>query len=147
MNETPQKLPHRADLDQIFAMLLPRAKSLLEKSDRGFYPIGAGLDRNGDLHAAMAVSSETLQPNDMMDRMVADFRREAQNGRLVACGVSFDAQIERADGTQGDAIATWLEHASGESVVIYLPYKRRGPHIFEFAGLIAADAPRRVWPG
>lgn len=144
---TIDRLPHRDDLDRIFALLLPQAKGLLEQHDGRFLPVGASLDVTGGLHASMAMrGQQDVQPRELVERMVDDFRALSKSGRLRACGVCYDAHIEQTGKTGAvDAIATWLEHKDGESVVIYVPYRRCAPHQFEYGTLIAADSPRRIW--
>lgn len=137
--------PDRTDLDQIFRVLLPRAREALVAADGRLAPFGAALDPQGQLHAALAVpAADSLQPNVVLDRMVDDFRRQAAEGKVKACGVVYDAQVEGPAGS-ADAIAVWLEHQGGESAVIYLPYSRSASGTFEFGSLIPAGGPRRVF--
>jgi hypothetical protein len=137
-------LPHRNDLDRIFATLLPRAREALEADGGRFYPMGASLDDGNHLHAAMVGSPQGLQPDRMMERMISDFKEQARAGRIKACGVIYDAQMEKA-GLTLDAIATWLEHRDGEAAVIYVPYRRTDEGGFQYGKLMAVDAARQVW--
>lgn len=137
--------PDRTDLDQIFRILLPRAQEALQASGGRLSPIGAALDQNGRLHAALSLErAERLQPADVLQRLLDDFRTQAANGHIRACGVAYDAQVQGPAGT-ADAIAVGLEHESGEAAVIYLPYARTTSGTFEFGSLIPAAAPRQIW--
>lgn len=135
----------RTDLDQIFRVLLPRAREALVASDGRLAPLGAALDAQGQLHGALAVpATPAWQPDAVVDGMVGDFRKQAATGNLKACGVSYDARVEGPAGS-ADAIAVWLEHESGEAAVIYLPYTRAAGGGFEFGSLIPANGARRVF--
>lgn len=135
----------RTDLDQIFRVLLPRAREALVANDGRLAPLGATLDPQGQLHAALAVpAADSLQPDVVVASMVDDFRRQAAEGKVKACGVAYDARVEGPAGS-ADAIAVWLEHQSGEAAVIYLPYGRSASGTFEFGSLIPASGPRRVF--
>lgn len=133
------------DLDRIFRVLLPRAREALIASDGRLTPLGATLDNQGELHAAVTVEgAEPMQPPALLERMLASFEAQACAGRIKACGVCYDARVEGPAGA-ADAIATRLEHQNGESAVIYLPYVRTGGGAFEFGSLIPASETRRVW--
>lgn len=137
---------HRADFDRIFATLLPGAREALEaahaaSSASRFLPLGASLGLDDALHGAVSASGEP--PPAMVERMRADFRRQAEEGRIKACGISYDAQFDK-QGVSVDAIATWLEHREGESVVIYVPYRWLEDKV-QYGLLIATDAERYIW--
>ena len=135
----------RHDLDQVFRVLLPRAREALVAAEGRLAPVGASLDAAGRLHATITgPSAEEQQPSAVVDRMIDGFCAQAARGSLRACGVAYDARVEGPAGS-ADAIAFWLEHESGETATIYLPYTRGANGGFEFGSLIPARGPRRVF--
>ncbi len=131
--------PHRNDFDQLFRMLVPSARKMLEAGDGRFLPIGATLDETGQMHAVAGMGTN---PGPILERMAGDFR--AASSALAACGTAYDATLERGT-TRSGAIAVWLEHVTGESVIIYVPYQRIEPHVFEYGNLVATNCPPRIW--
>ncbi|HEX7929494.1 MAG TPA: hypothetical protein VF470_01110, partial [Sphingomicrobium sp.] len=74
------------DLDSLWNSLFPFAQQMLAK--RGaFYPFGASIKADGQMVMNAAdTGSEHPEPTEMLELLIAGFRREAAAGSVRAAG-------------------------------------------------------------
>ena len=61
----------------------------------------------------------------LIQLMTRNFRQQAAEGKLRAAGIVYDVLTVPPGKTQKtDAICVGLEHQSGQSVSVFLPYKK-----------------------
>ena len=115
----------RPELEELMNSLIPFAQKLLAKAGE-FYPFGASMRPDGQLAMNGAYTgSERPRSQELIDLLTSGFQREAAAGNLCAAGICFDVRVLPPGATEkSDAICVQLEHADGESIEIYLPYKK-----------------------
>jgi hypothetical protein len=60
----------------------------------------------------------------MIDLLRAAFRRQAQEGTIMACALAYDIRtIPPGQSQKTDAIAVNLDHRGGMSIVVIYPYR------------------------
>lgn len=103
---------------------MPLAHQHLEKYGE-FFPFGASMDLNGQITHAMASTGEERPPSsELISMLIEGFR--SRSAKLRAAGVCSDVRLRAADGTAVDAIRVALEHADGEALDVFEPYRESG---------------------
>jgi len=126
------------DLERLARLLFGMAVELLRRRGR-FFPFGGvvwaetGAEQ---LVAAPPDGASAKDPEGLLDALVSELRKEAEDGRLRAAGTCVGV---RQDPDLGLAIRADLEDARGDTRVALLGYQRRFPRRF----LIAPDAVER----
>jgi hypothetical protein len=120
----PDRTPARAELDEMLEFLLKRAQQMLKEHEE-FAPFGNVMSGDGQISATAGYDgSETLEPQELMDRIVAGMRRQAKEGQIRAAGLCFDVRIKGSDPKPSTTIAVALEFEAGDSVLFFQPYTR-----------------------
>jgi hypothetical protein len=117
-------MPH-PDLDRLFNSLLPFAERML--ADQGeFSPFGGSMKPDGEIVAAAAFDGSEHPPSqDAIDLMTQAFRRQARSGELRAAAICYDGRTTPPGQTEKcDAVCASMEHLSGETVNLVLPYQK-----------------------
>src|SRR6266511_1066594 len=114
-----------ADLDELLNALLPFAQQMLAAHGE-FYPFAATMDPSGKVASvAFDVGEERPPSADLIALAMAAFRAQAARGEIRAAGLALDVRVLPPNHPeQVDAICARLWHASGESVQVYVPYRR-----------------------
>ena len=113
------------DFDALVNPLLGFAQQMLAKHGE-FYPFGATIASGGRITLAAADSGGDEQPEPavLIEVLVAGFREQAASGAIRAAGVCLDVRVVPPnDPETSNAICVQLEHAGGECVDLYLPYR------------------------
>ena len=140
-------MPH-PDLEELLNFLIPFAQEMLAKNGE-FYPFGAASDAQGEV-AAQAADTGEEQPdsNDVIAMLVAGMREEAKRGEIRAAGICYDARVVPPGKTEKtDAIACRLEHASGEAVVTFVPYRKGFMGRYKYDDLFASEGDQAIFVG
>jgi hypothetical protein len=112
------------ELDRLFDMLLPFAKTML--LDHGeFYPFGAYMSSSGEIQWVGAKMEDDDHPpsEPLIDLLTETFKNHAARGGLRAAAICYDVlTIPPGEDQKRDAICCGLEHYSGETVDVFVPY-------------------------
>jgi hypothetical protein len=113
------------DLDNLLNAILPFAQQMLAKHGE-FYPYGSTMTTDGQIVAQAAYDGDDRPPSQqLLDLMTQAFRQQAANGEIRAAGICYDVRtIPPGQTDKTDAIRVDLEHESGQSVSVFLPYKK-----------------------
>lgn len=111
------------DLNQLLNVLLQSSQSVLIQYGE-FYPFGAAMELNGEIAKAAAYDGEEHPPSQhIIDFLTQVFKKRAEDGTIRAAGICYDVRIIPPGKTEkSDAICCALEHQSGESINVFLPY-------------------------
>lgn len=133
------------DFDALLNPLLSFAREQLAKRG-GFLPFGASVTSDGEVAMAAGYSGqEQTTPVEIIDRLVQGFRRDASGRRIRATGICVDARVVPPGSTEKtDAVCVQLEHAEGQCIEVYLPY-RKGPQGLEYRDLFVGAGDPRVF--
>lgn len=136
------------DLDQLLDALLPFAqKCLVERGE--FYPFGAVLSRTGELVLQAAHAGDDPPPAlEALETLEGTHRNQAANGEIRAAGLCVAVRTQPPGQTKKiDAIHVGLEHQTGESVSVFLPYEKRWLRKLRFGELYATTREAKFWGG
>jgi len=114
------------ELDQLMNAMMSFAQQALSK--RGaFYAFGATIKTGGEIAmAAASDGNEAPPPQQVLQILTDSLRAQATAAEIRAAGVCVDVRVCRpGESAKTDAIHCGLEHAVGESVDVYLPYRKR----------------------
>jgi len=112
------------EAQQLMDSVLPFAEQMLNKHGE-FVPYGGAMKSNGEIISVAGTDGEE-QPKstDIIQILQDGFRNEAENGNYKATAIVYDVRVRSPErGDPSDAIAIALDHKSGYSVVVLLPYK------------------------
>jgi hypothetical protein len=122
-----QRVAH-PDLNSLFDTAVSFAKLMLAEECE-FYPFGATMSASGEITDIGA----RVEPNDhpasqtLIDVMTEAFQKRAASGEIRAAVICYDGRaIPPGETAKADVICYGLEHRSGESVDVFMPYKRIG---------------------
>ena len=124
----------RADFDNLIEVELTAASRFLDSSprsrDASFLPYGAFVNPQGKTILAGSYSGA---PQDLLRQLLEGLRDELGRGNLRSCCHCLDVRIPASSGIgKIDAVMLSLEHQSGASITLYVPYQLnpRGPVAF-----------------
>ena len=134
------------DLNQLMNELLPFAQELLGKHGE-FFPFGGYVDGGGGIaHVGGWTGEEQPPSQDVIDVINAGLRERAQRAEIRASGLCVDVlTIPPGETQKRDAISIRLEHANGESVVVFLPYRKSESGDYEYGELFAVRGTHDVF--
>jgi hypothetical protein len=118
MPRTPKE-----DVTVLMNKLLLFAEKMLKEHGE-FYPYGGAMLPDGST-TMLAASDGTEHPKskDLIDLMVSAFREDARQRKYRATGIVYDVMTLPPGATEKtDAIAVRLDHETGYSVVVMIPY-------------------------
>ncbi len=136
----------RPDLDALLNSALPFAQQMLAKQG-GFQPFGVSMNAAGQLKQNAAHTGvEHPSSQELIDMLSGGFRSQAAKGELKAIGVCLDSRTIPPGGTEKvDAICVRMEHADGEAVDVFSPYRKGWFGKITFSDLFAAPGQRSVF--
>jgi Protein of unknown function (DUF2569) len=113
------------DLDNLLNSLLPFAERMLAEHGE-FFPFGTTMKPDGEIVAVSGYDGDERPPSQgVIDLLTQAFRQQARNGDLRAAGICYDARTTPPGQTSKcDAVCASMEHQSGESINVILPYER-----------------------
>jgi hypothetical protein len=112
------------ELDELFNMLVPFAKTMLREYGE-FYPFGAFMSSSGEIQWVGAKMEDDDHPpsESLIDLLTETFKNQAARGGLRAAAICYDVlTIPPGEDQKRDAICCGLEHYSGETVDVFVPY-------------------------
>jgi hypothetical protein len=127
------------DLNSLFDTAVSFAKLMLSEEGE-FYPFGATMSPSGEItNIGARVERDDHPPSQtLIDLMTETFQKRAASGEIRAAVICYDGRaIPPGETTKADVICCGLEHRSGESVDVFMPYKRTG-RSFQFGETFAS---------
>lgn len=132
----------KAESQELMDAVLPLAEKLLTEHGE-FFPYGGAMTPEGNVVSISAYDGDEHPPSSaLIDMLQKAFHASAQNGEYKATALVYDVRIRLASGEPSDAIAIALDHKSGYSVVVLLPYSIIGGELQY--GEISAQAGDRI---
>lgn len=114
---------------ELMDAVLPHAERLLIKYGE-FFPYGAAMTPEGEIVGVAAYDGDEHPESLEVIRMLQEvFINAAKSEEYKATALVSDVQIRLENGDFTDAINIALDHRSGYSVIITLPYSLEGSHI------------------
>lgn len=134
------------DLDELLNALLPFAQQMLAEHGE-FLPFGAVMRADGTIAAVAGDTGDEQPPSEqVVGVLVSGFRQQASKGEIKAAGVCLDVKVSHPDGSgTTDAVCARLEHASGEAVEVYLPYKKKFLGRIKYGDIFAGTGEKQVF--
>jgi|SRR5579883_338838 len=113
------------DLEALFNTLLQETQELMSKHG-GFNPWGATLSTTNQIQWIGASNGEEFpEAQELIDLLVETFQRQCPRGVLRAVGICYDVRVvPPGQSEKFEAVCCSLEHASGEAVDVFVPYKK-----------------------
>ena len=114
----------KAESQQLMNAVLPLAEQLLSQYG-GFFPYGGAMTPSGEIISIAAYDGDERPPSsEVISMLQRGFISAAQSGGYKATALVYDVRVPLPEtGEKSDAIAIALDHESGYSVVVLLPYK------------------------
>lgn len=128
------------ELDALFKTLLPLAETMLREHGE-FYPFGAIMTSSGEIRHIGAKLEDDDHPSSqrLVDLLTETFKKQAKNGELRAAGICYDGlTVPPGEVQKRDAVCCCLEHYSGETVNVFVPYFKRADGGIEYREIFAA---------
>ncbi len=103
---------------------MPFAEQMLTKYGE-FIPYGSTMNSDRKIASVGGdTGDEHPKSQEMIDLLRAAFRRQAQEGTIMACALAYDIRtIPPGQSQKTDAIAVNLDHRGGMSIVVIYPYR------------------------
>jgi hypothetical protein len=136
----------RPDLDALLPVLLDFAQLMLAKAGE-FLPFAACMDVDGTIKSVGGYTGDEHPPSqEVIDLLVSAFQRDAAAQKIRATGICIDVRtIPPGETAKTDAICSRLEHADGEAVDVYLPYRKGLFGRIKYGSLFASPGERLVF--
>ena len=137
------------DLDNVLNAILPFAQEMLAKNGE-FYPFGSTMTTAGEIVAQGAALEGDDHPasQPLIDLMTQAFRSQAVTGQIRAAGICYDVRtIPPGQTEKTDAICVGLEHTTGQSVSVFLPYKKGWFGKIQYGQLFASSRDPQIFIG
>lgn len=135
----------KEECEVLMNILLPYAQDLVKKHAE-FYPVGATMDNNSDTSlTAVHTGEEYPDPRKLLADMTKVHKAMAEKNEIKACGVVWNAAVTMPDGGKTDAIIVSLEHQSGYSVIVGMPYKIKMFKKISFGEIFAQNGKHDVF--
>lgn len=136
----------KSEANNLLNAVLPFAKQMLSKHGE-FYPYGAALSPTSQVVSVAAASGGEHPPSiEAIKLLVSGFKQGTKEGKYKATALVYDSRVQLpGSNVKSDAIAVSLNHKDGYSVVVYLPYTKRGPDI-SFGQIFATVGENNVFP-
>lgn len=132
----------REHMDVLLSFLIPFARQALERDD-GFFPFGASMAPDGELHAVGGYEGPGKPTaSQVFELIVHGLRERARLGEVLATGVCVDVDLTEKEFPLG--IRVELEHRDTDPVTCVVPY-RRGDEGYEFGEMIAFEGERNTF--
>lgn len=128
------------ELDALFDTLLTFAKTMLREYGE-FYPFGAVMTSGGEIRQVGAKMEGDDHPpsQPLIDLLTESFKKQAKKGGLRAAGICYDVlTVPPGEVQKRDAICCGLEHYSGETVDVFVPYVKKAGGEIEYGEIFAA---------
>ncbi|WP_337879447.1 hypothetical protein [Rheinheimera sp.] len=112
----------KEESQELMDAVLPLAEKLLSEHGE-FFPYGGAMTSEGKIVSVAAYDGDEHPPSSaVIDMLHKAFHTAAKNKEYKATALVYDVRVQLANGEPSDALAIELDHESGYSVVVLLPY-------------------------
>ena len=136
-----------SDLQALLDSLLPFAQSLLSKYG-DFHPFGAYMGTDGEIKWVGVDAGEEFPEGQLLvDTLTEMFKKQADSDEIRAAAICYDSLvIPPGKKNKTDAIAFSLEHRSGESISVFVPYLKGNDGDVQYSELFAVSRELQFFP-
>lgn len=127
----------KEESQQLMDAVLPLAEQLL--NDHGeFFPYGGAMTSAGKIVSVAAYDGDEHPPSsEVISMLQKAFISAAESKEYKATALVYDVRVPLPDSSEkSDAIAINLDHESGYSVIVFLPYQLSGGEL-KFGNIFA----------
>ncbi|MEI8592670.1 hypothetical protein [Photobacterium sp. Hal280] len=112
----------KEESQELMDAVLPLAERLLSEYGE-FFPYGGAMTPEGKIISVAAYGGdEHPASSEVIDMLHKAFHTAAKNKEYKATALVYDVRVQLANGKPSDALAIELDHESGYSIVVMLPY-------------------------
>lgn len=114
----------KAESQELMDAVLLLAEQLLSEQGE-FFPYGGAMTPNGEIFSVAAYDGDEHPPSsEVISMLKRAFISASLSKTYKATALVYDVRVPLPEtGEKSDAIAINLDHQSGYSVVVFLPYK------------------------
>lgn len=124
--------------------LLSAVQRLLEKNHE-FYPVGAVMNADDSIiQTATFDGDEFPASQDVINFLIKAHKSLAEQNKIKASAISFDASV-MISGKKTDSILVRLEHQSGYSVTVGVPYSITSLPQIEYGDMFALQGSHDIF--
>ena len=136
----------KEECEELLDFLLTFAENQLKKRGE-FYPYGAVMKTDGSIVATAFWDDETEFPQsaDVIENLTKAHKEEAEERKIKASGIAWDAKITMPDGKKSDAVVISLEHADHYAVVVVQAYRLGLFRKLKFGELLAQEGMHEIF--
>ncbi len=136
----------KEECEALMNHLLPMVQHLLEKN-REFYPVGAVMNEDDSIAGTATFDgNEFPDSRAVIDSLVKAHKNLAEQNKLKVSGIAYNASV-MISGKKTDAIILRLEHKSGYSVIVGVPYAITLFKKIKYGDLFAQEGTHDVFEG
>ncbi len=111
-----------------------------------FLPYGEAITKDGDsVSVAVDNGEEYPASSELISMLQNAFKASANNGTYRATALVYDVRIQLPSGDKSNALAVELDHQSGYSVIVYLPYSLQDGQV-QYGQISASAGKGNVFP-
>jgi len=134
------------DLDQLFNEALPFAQEMLAKHGE-FYPFAVSMTSEGEVvHVGADTGDDNPSSPEVIDLLAGGLREQANRRGIRAAALCVDVRtIPPGETEKRDAICARLEHANGETVDVFVPYRKGWLGKPKYGDLFAAQGEHHIF--
>lgn len=112
----------KEESQELMDAVLPLAEKLLTEHGE-FFPYGGAMTPEGQIVSVAAYDGDEHPPSsEVIEMLHKAFHMAAKNKEYKATALVYDVKVQLANGEPSDALAIELDHESGYSIVVLLPY-------------------------
>lgn len=136
----------KEECERLLGAAVPFAMDMLTKAGE-FYPFGAAMTPAGEVVMVASTQDEEHPASTaVLERLTADLREAAGAGRYNAVALAADVRVSSPSSDYRDAIRVALEHRSGYSVYVFVPYRLDAPGQVRTGAPFASERKKEVFP-
>ncbi|CAM3960773.1 hypothetical protein SHAQ108633_05050 [Shewanella aquimarina] len=108
----------KVETQKLFDAVLPIAQQLLLENEE-FFPFGEIMKPNGEqVNLSASNGEDSPKSSDLIDLLKNHYIEAAQSNEIIASALVYDVVVNGSD-----SIAVDLDHVSGYSVTVVVPYE------------------------
>lgn len=108
----------KVESQKLFDAVLPVAKQLLLENEE-FFPFGEVMKPNGEqVHLSVSNGEERPKSSELIELLKSHYIESAKSKKIIASALVYDVMVNGSD-----SIAIDLDHVSGYSVTVIVPYE------------------------
>jgi hypothetical protein len=106
-----------------------------------FYPFGAIMSSSGEIrHVGAKMEDDDHPPSEGLIHLLTEtFKKQAAKGELRTAGICYDAlTVPPGEDQKRDAVCCGIEHYSGETTDVFVPYVKTVNGDVQYGEIFAA---------